>query len=137
MVTIEDVRRFALTLPRTTEHLVRDRVKLRVAQIVYAGFSADETLMGFGFPKELRPELVASEPEKFLLPGESDLRFNWAVCRLGEIDVVEMQDLVFEAWSLCVPKFLVRQRAEGFSDAERLRRARPLEKAVPRTRLRP
>ncbi len=132
-MTIEDVRGFALTLPRTTEHLIRDRVRVRVAQIVYAGFSHDETLMGFGFPKELRPELVASEPEKFLMPGESDLRFNWVVCRLAEVDLVEMEDLVFEAWSLCVPKFLVREMALGFSDRERARRSRPLERAAPRT----
>ncbi|MDX6267727.1 MAG: hypothetical protein QOD70_2467, partial [Frankiales bacterium] len=62
MVALEDVRAVALTLPRTTEHLIRDRVKFRVKQIVYAGFSRDETLMGFAFPKEERDALVAAEP---------------------------------------------------------------------------
>ena len=51
MVTVEQIRRLALTLPRTSEHLIRDRVKFRVGAIVYAGVSSDETLMGFGFPK--------------------------------------------------------------------------------------
>lgn len=51
MVTVDDVRALALSLPRTEEHLIRDRVKFRVGKIVYAAISADETIMGFGFPK--------------------------------------------------------------------------------------
>jgi hypothetical protein len=43
VVTVADVRALALTLPRTTEHLIRDRVKFRVKQIVYCAFSRDET----------------------------------------------------------------------------------------------
>jgi hypothetical protein len=34
VVTIDDVRALALTLPRAYEALVRDRVKFRVGQIV-------------------------------------------------------------------------------------------------------
>ena len=76
MVTVDDVRALAETLPRSYEVLVRDRVKFRVGQMVYVAFSRDEQTMGFGFPKEERAALVASEPAKFLLPPESDLRFN-------------------------------------------------------------
>jgi len=108
-VTVDDVRRVALALPRTTEHLIRDRVKFRVKQIVYVAFSRDETLMGFGFPKEQREALVASEPDKFLMPGTSDLRYNWVVARLDALDVDEMTELVTDAWAMCVPKFLRRE----------------------------
>ena len=52
MVTIDDVRELALTLPRSYEALVRDRVKFRVGRIVYLAFSRDGTVMGFAFPKE-------------------------------------------------------------------------------------
>ena len=75
--------RSRLTLPRSTEAFVRGRVKFRVGRIVYLAFSRDETLLGFAFPKEWRDALVATEPEKFMLPRESDLRYNWAVVRLG------------------------------------------------------
>jgi hypothetical protein len=51
VVTIEDVRAFAMQLPRTTEALVQDRVKFRVGRMVYVAFSRDETVMGFGFPR--------------------------------------------------------------------------------------
>jgi hypothetical protein len=52
VIDVDDVRAFALTLPRTTEALVRDRVKFRVGRIVYLAFSHDETIMGFAFPRD-------------------------------------------------------------------------------------
>ena len=104
MVTIEDVRSLALTLPRTTEAFVHGRVKFRVGRIVYVSFSRDETVMGFAFPKEEREWLVGTEPEKFLLPRESELRWNWVLVRLAAIDLREMRELVFDAWRMVVPK---------------------------------
>jgi hypothetical protein len=106
MVTIDDVRAFASTLPRAYEAFVGGRVKFRVGRIVFLAFSKDGTLMGFGFPKEWREALVASEPEKFLLPRESDLRYNWAVVRLAAIYEEEMRELVLDAWHMVVPKFV-------------------------------
>jgi hypothetical protein len=103
-VTIDDVRELALSLPRSYEALVRDRVKFRVGQIVYVAFSRDESEMGFAFPKEEREALVESEPDKFLMPGPSDLRYNWVVVRLDEIDADEMRELVLDAWRMVVPK---------------------------------
>jgi hypothetical protein len=102
--TIEGVREVALSLPRTHEALVGDRVKFRVGRIVYLAFSRDETLMGFAFPKEEREALIASEPSKFLMPERSDLRYNWAVVRMSTIDDVEMRQLVLDAWRMVVPK---------------------------------
>ena len=110
MVTVDDVRALAETLPRSYEVLVRDRVKFRVGQMVYVAFSRDEQTMGFGFPKEERAALVASEPDKFLLPPESDLRFNWVVVRMAAIDEEEMQELVLGAWRMVVPKKVARAR---------------------------
>ena len=106
MTTIDRVRELALTLPRSYEVLVRDRVKFRVGRIVFLAFSRDEELMGFAFPKEEREALVASEPEKFLLPKTSDLRWNWVVVRLIAIDDAEMREIVTDAWRMVVPKKL-------------------------------
>lgn len=110
MVTVDDVRALALTLPRTTEHLVRDRVKFRIRQIVYCAFSRDETLMGFAFPKAERDVLISAEPAVYLLPEASDLRFNWVVARLDQLDPAAMEERVCDAWAMCVPRFLVRER---------------------------
>jgi hypothetical protein len=104
MVTIEDVRAAVAHFPRSYEVLVRDHVKFRVGRIVYLAFSRDEQRMGFAFPKEERDELVESEPGKFLMPRQSDLRYNWVVVRLDALDLEEMRAIVTEAWRMVVPK---------------------------------
>ena len=109
MVTVDDVRALASTLPRTEERLVRDHVTFRVGRLVYLGFSPDEEFMGFAFPKEQRQALVDSEPDKFLLPQTSDLRYNWVVGRLAALDDAEMHGLVVDAWRMCVPKRVAAQ----------------------------
>jgi hypothetical protein len=113
VVTIDDVRRLASTLPRAYEVLVRDRVKFRVGQIVYLAFSRDETMLGFAFPKEERDALIASDPEKFLMPVPSDERYNWVRVRLTEIDEGEMRELVLDSWRMCVPKRVAREFLEA------------------------
>jgi hypothetical protein len=104
MATFERVRALAITLPRTTEAYVRGCPKFRVRQIVYLGFSHDLEIVEFAFPREWRPVIVESEPHKFMLPKESDLRFNWLRGRLAAIDDDEMRDLVTEAWRMVVPQ---------------------------------
>lgn len=104
MVTVDDVRALATSLPRTTEALVRDRVKFRVGSIVYLALSRDETVLGFAFPKEEREALVSSEPDKFMMPTPSDMRYNWVHVRLAAIDETEMRELVLDAWRMVVPK---------------------------------
>jgi hypothetical protein len=106
MVTVDDVRRVALRLPRTTEHLIRGRIKFRVGSIVYVAFSRDEKAMGFGFPKEWRAALVDAEPDKFLMPEPADLRYHWVCVRTDAIDKAEMRALVTEAWRMVVPRSL-------------------------------
>ena len=103
-VTIDDARAIVASLPRSYEALVRDQVKFRVGQIVYAAFSRDESIMGFGFPREEREALVASQPDKFLLPRPSDMRYRWVCVRLDAIDVDELRELLVDAWRMCVPK---------------------------------
>ncbi|MEV6556350.1 MmcQ/YjbR family DNA-binding protein [Nocardia sp. NPDC051756] len=104
MVTADDVRRIAMSLPRTTEALVRDRVKYRIGRIVYLALSPDETRMGFAFPKAERVALVEAEPDKFMMPRPSDERYNWVRVRLAAIDEAELTELIVEAWRMCVPK---------------------------------
>jgi hypothetical protein len=104
MVTVRDVRAFAMGLPRTTEALVRDRIKFRVGRIVYVAFARDETIMGFAFPKPEREALVRSEPHKFLMPEPADLRYHWVNVRMDAIDLDEMRELVLDAWRMVVPK---------------------------------
>ena len=104
MVTVDEVREVVLPLPRSYEVFVHGRRKFRVGQIVYLAFSRDESVIGFGFPKEWRAIVVEAEPRKFMLPSTSDMRFNWLHARLSALDPIEMQDLVMDAWRMVVPK---------------------------------
>ena len=83
---------------------MRDSVRFRVGRLVFLAFSPDEQFMGFAYPKEERDALIASEPEKFLLPRPSDLRYNWVAARLDALDPAELRPIVVEAWRMCVPK---------------------------------
>jgi len=109
-VTVDDVRQLALTLPRSYEALVGGRVKFRVGRIVYLSFSRDGTVMGFAFPKEERDWLIGGSPQKFMQPTRGDLRYNWVLARLAELDKKEMEELVVDAWRMVVP----RRLAESF-----------------------
>jgi hypothetical protein len=104
VITVADVRRIALALPRSYEAVVADRIKFRIGRLVYLAFSRNETVMGFGFPKEERAALVASAPEKFILPRPSEMRYNWVQVRLDSIELDALRELVIEAWRMWVPK---------------------------------
>jgi hypothetical protein len=104
MVTVDDIRTITGDLPRAYEVVVRDRIKFRVGRLVFASLSRDETLLGFGFPKDERADLVASDPGRFLMPLPSDERYNWVRARMAALDVELLRELVVDAWTMCVPK---------------------------------
>jgi hypothetical protein len=109
MATLDQVRAVALTLPRTYEQLVREWVKFKVGRLVYLSVSPDETVMGFGYPREERAALVAGDPDRFLMPVRADERYQWAQVRLGMLGEDELAELIFDAWCMVVPKKVVRE----------------------------
>jgi hypothetical protein len=104
MVTADDVRAYAMSLPRTEEHLIYDQVKFRIGRIVYLALSRDETVLGFAFPREERAALVAAEPQKFSMPRLSDQRYNWVHAKMSELNLAELHELITDGWRMCVPK---------------------------------
>jgi hypothetical protein len=116
MVTADEVRAVAQTLPRSYEVFVRGQIKFRVGQIVWLALSKDGERMGCGFPREMRLAAVEADPRKFQLPSESDMRFNWIHVRLDAIDAEEMRDLIEEAWSRAVPLYVAQEygRKRGY-----------------------
>jgi hypothetical protein len=117
VVTMDEVRAFAATLPRSSEALVRGRVKFRIGRIVWLAFSRDATTMGFAFPRAWRAALVEAEPEKFSLPSEHDMRYHWVHVRLDAIDADEMRELVEDAWAFCAPKRVAEDYAASRGDS--------------------
>src|SRR5947199_7688043 len=109
MVTADEIRPVAQTLPRSYEVLVRGQIKFRVGHIVWLALSKNGERMGCGFPEEMRQAAVEAEPDKFQLPSESDMRFNWIHVCLDAIDADEMRDLVEEAWSRAVALYVAQE----------------------------
>ncbi len=105
----DTIYEWGAALPRTDAVVVRGRRKLRVGSMVYLSFDAEETVMGFGYPKLEREALVASAPHVFQFPRAGDMRFHWAVARLDALDEGEARELVLDAWDMVVPRFLARQ----------------------------
>jgi hypothetical protein len=109
-VTEADIFSYGLTLPRSTEGVVRGRRKLYVGRIVYVAIDR-EGIMGFGHPREWREALVNSDPDKFLMPTGGDLRYQWVLARMDKLEVPEMRDFVLDAWAMCVPKKVLAEYA--------------------------
>ena len=113
MASLDDVRAIAMSLPRTTEHLIGGNTKFRVGRLVYASVSADEERLGFGFPREERAALVASRPETFMMPLPSDERYQWVRARLPVLGEDELRELLIDAWCMCVPKKVAAEYLDG------------------------
>ena len=116
MASIEDVRPLGHSLERSYEVLVRDQVKFRVGQIVYSAFSPDETVMGFAFARDERLALVAADPDRFMLPRPSDMRFQWVHTHIEMLEPAEARELFVDAWRMCVPKKLRWAYDDAFPD---------------------
>ena len=113
MAVIDDVLALGTQLERSYPVYVHGRLKFRVGHLVYASFSRDQTVMGFGFPKDERAALVGGDPVKFQLPSESDMRFHWVHANLAALDPGEARELVVDAWRMVVPQKV--SRAYDFS----------------------
>lgn len=105
---IDDVLALGTQLERSYPVYVYGRLKFRVGSLVYVSFSHDQTMMGFGFPKDERAALVGGDPVKFQLPSESDMRFHWVHANLAALDAAEARELVVDAWRMVVPQKVSR-----------------------------
>jgi hypothetical protein len=108
MAVVDDVLALGTELERSYPVHVRGRLKFRVGQLVYVAFSLDETVMGFGFPKDMREGIVRGDPVKFQLPSASDMRFHWMHATLAALEPAEARELVVDAWRMVVPQKLSR-----------------------------
>lgn len=47
---------------------------------------------------------MAGEPDVFLMPSATDLRYNWIEVRLDTLDEERMVELIHQAWRMVVPR---------------------------------
>ncbi|MEW2578179.1 MmcQ/YjbR family DNA-binding protein [Streptomyces syringium] len=130
MVTAEDVRAIALSLPETAERPAWGMPTFRVGGAagetgtsgktgktgkIFAALADDDASMGVKCPREERAELIATEPEKFFVrPGHDD-HYDWLRVRLAAIeDTAELRAILLDAWRQAAP----RSVADAYGGAE-------------------
>lgn len=132
MATWEDVRRFALALPETSEDTkrgvcswrVRDKLfvwerPLRASEVRALGASAPEgPILGVRVEDlGVKEALLASDPEKFFTTPHFE-GFPAVLVLLEEIGVEELGELIVEAWLARAPKRLAKEYAEASFPAD-------------------
>ena len=109
MVTEEDIRQVALSLPGSVEKpynrlpsfRVRSNLFLRIHELPDAFLVRCSSL-------EERNELLLAEPGKFFITPHYD-DYPAILVRLSQLDPGEMTELVTESWRVCAPRRLLAE----------------------------
>ncbi|MEV4997873.1 MmcQ/YjbR family DNA-binding protein [Streptomyces niveus] len=112
MLDADDVRRIALSLPRTVERELWNIPTFHVAGRMYVTVPDDGTSFAVRCPKLERTELIAAEPDKFWVPAH-EANSSWVRARLGALeDEQELYDILVDSWKQAAPTDL----AESFDN---------------------
>jgi len=106
MITSEEVRQLALSLPEVDELETWGHPTFRVRDKIFATLSADEQTAGVKASLEDQEELIASDPQTFAVASYTG-RFGWVSVQLSTVDLDEMRELIIDAWRTTASKRLV------------------------------
>ena len=118
MITEEDVRRAALSLPATTEKPSYGQPGFRVKDRLFARIREEGDVLVLWVEGEGEKEaLIASDPAKFFTTPHYD-GHPMVLVRFDAVDVDELTELLTESWYLRAPKRLAEEfdAALGGSD---------------------
>ncbi len=111
MVTENEFRSLALSLPETEEKETWNQPTFRVGGKIFAWLGKPNRPAGIKVSQEERAELVASDPQKFFMVAE-DPKGPWMRVNLDAIDADEMLELLTDAWRNVAPKKVAKQLDE-------------------------
>jgi hypothetical protein len=105
-VTIDDVRRMALSLPEADERLTWDTdITFRVRDKIFAIGGEDSDHVSIKASLETQAELIDLDPRTFASSAYVG-RFGWVTVDLERIDPDLLASLLREAWRRTAPKRL-------------------------------
>jgi hypothetical protein len=106
----DDIRRIALSLPKTEEKELWNHPTFHVAGKMFVTVPDDQTSFAVRCPRHERTELIAAEPEKFWVPRH-EAGSSWVRARLTALeDFAELHDILVDSWRQAAPPDL----AEAF-----------------------
>jgi hypothetical protein len=106
MVTADELRRVALSLPEAEERETWGHPTFRVRDKLFASLSDDGHQAGVKATKPEQAALVAAAPGTFGIPAYVG-RHGWVSIQLATVDPAELRELLVEAWRQTAPKRLV------------------------------
>lgn len=111
-VTIEEVRKLAMSLPETTEESHFDKRSFRVRGKIYAVIQEDLISLVVKTTKEERLAAVTLAPEIYsVTDGFQNL--NYMKLQLDRISLDEFRPVLIHAWRLVVPKSIAKEYENG------------------------
>ncbi len=108
-MTLARARRYALSLPETTEAPHHELSSFRIAGKIFATVPAGGAHLRIFVGDEARERAVAARPEAFAKLGWGKKVAGLEVT-LTEAPAAMVEDLLFEAWCSKAPKRLLRER---------------------------
>ncbi|KAA2265851.1 hypothetical protein F0L68_04220 [Solihabitans fulvus] len=109
MVTEEDVRRVALSLPATTEKPYNRLPGFRVRNSLFVRVHEQPEVIMIGCADLAEKDgLIASEPDKFFTTAHYD-GYPALLVRLANIDLDELTELLTDCWRRAAPKRLLAE----------------------------
>ena len=113
MFDADDVRRIALSFPRTVEKERWRHPTFDVAGRMFVTIPDDQTSFAVRCPQLERAELIAAEPEKFWVPPH-EARSAWVRARLAALeDRDELYDILLDSWQQAAPEDLAEEFGQG------------------------
>ncbi|HEU0297794.1 MAG TPA: MmcQ/YjbR family DNA-binding protein [Longimicrobium sp.] len=112
MITGDEVRRLALSLPGAEERETWGHPTFRVRDRIFATLASDGMSGGVKTTPQEQALLIASDPESFAVADYVG-RYGWVSVDLATVDPEVMRGIVVEAWRRTAPKGLVRSHDGG------------------------
>ncbi|SFS62712.1 MmcQ/YjbR family DNA-binding protein [Paenibacillus sp. BC26] len=107
MITEDQIRRYALSLPETDEVDHWGKPSFRVKNKIYAVIQPDGVTLLVKLTAEDREAYTTIDPEVYRVPPKYPT-LNYVIIQLELVDPNELNSLIFKAWSLVAPKRVVK-----------------------------
>ncbi len=106
MITADELRRAALSLPEAEERETWGHPTFRVRDKMFAALSDDGRQASVKATRQEQAALIAAAPETFGVPAYVG-HHGWVSIQLATVDPAELRELLVEAWRQTAPKRLV------------------------------
>lgn len=106
MITADQVRELALSLPETVEKPEWGRPCFRVEDRIFASLRDGDTELSIKVSDENRAALVEAAPQTFSVPPHY-ARSPMFVVQLASVSEDQMRDLLTDAWRMTAPARLL------------------------------